>query len=197
MAEMKENLYEPYNPRLKHPGVLQNSFYYNSIHISLRPFLIPEDFILYNSWIGAEVFTNRSPVKNGQLISEEYFDAIALSSGSQCICGLVNAEPTFVAELYPCSIHCPADLVQVINPQPGDVLFQLLIAPHVLVDRLICEYILHACLTHLSGFNELKRAFWIMDTHDHYSRVSARTGTHLHFAEGKEVYKYELSLYQR
>jgi hypothetical protein len=173
---MKKGLYEPYDPRLKHPAFFHKSFYNNSVLISLRPFFIPDDFILYNQWIGVAI--NQVSVSANALISEDYFDAIALSSDSQCICGLVNTVPAFVTELYPCVIHCPVELMSAIDPVPGDVLFQLFIDPS-LTDQHVYGPILNTCLSYMSGFPGSQRGFL------------------LPFEQGKEVNKYELAHYRQ
>jgi hypothetical protein len=191
---MPPQLYQPYDPRLKHEIIYQKRFHEDSIHFSLRPFLIPGDFELYNKWITAEVNKEKRIHSDVPLITEDYFEAIALSSRTLCMCGLINDSPCFVLEVFPALIHCPTNYVERIKPTDRDVLLQLLIAPGVIPDPRVRGYILDGCLHYLSGFHGLKWTFWILDNDNYwYQSLAAQTGVLIELGEGKRGYKYDLS----
>lgn len=153
-------LYKSYDPRLRHPVVFSKSFDPEFIEISLRPFFIANDFTLYNVWIKKEIGAGKYRKEQPPVFSEKYFEALLESSNAQCLCGLIDKEPVFQVDLYRALHYYPIDHIDGIRLEAGDVMMQLIMAPHVVADEQLTGYVLSTCLEYLSGFQSLRRVFW-------------------------------------
>jgi hypothetical protein len=150
-------LYNQYSAGQKHPAVFSQTFGAGSILVSLRPFYIPDDFQLYNKWINEEIKKEKNEKQIPSFFSETYFRIILESSNAQSLWGTINDQPAFQADFYKAVQYHTAEQLSGMVLSPGDVMFQLVIAPEIQNENHFASFILPACLQYLAINSE--RAF--------------------------------------
>jgi hypothetical protein len=168
-------LYNQYSAGQKHPAVFRQTFDAGSITVSLRPFYIPDDFQLYNKWINEEIKKEKNDKEIPSFFSETYFKIILESSNAQSLWGTINDQPAFQADFYKAVHYHTAEQLSHLTLSPGDVMFQLVIAPEIINENHLASSILPACLQYLSINSE--RAFLTVPrSSEYYNKLAQLAG---------------------
>ena len=187
-------LYRQYDPWVKHPDLFSGSLHGESVGITLRPFFIPEDFHFYNEWLNHDA---DSPGNLSSAFSENYFLAVLESSNAQSLWGLIDGEPAFGLELYKAVQYHAPDEIKNLRLQSGDVMMQIVIAPWIMNDNKLSEYVLPACLKYIFTYSGTERLLLVLDRDSLvYIRLARQAKPfHSYVSEDKKViYEYREAL---